>query len=137
MNSNLSGDLDRARQQMILQEKAMVELLTPAIDKATHSLRQLGKAFEEARGNDVIYVTVGHPSVTSPILDRVRVLVTEKTKVQSAKMLRKLIADHITEYGFESSIKMRPAELYYVVWLYAHGNYEYYWSSDNAPQTET
>jgi len=129
--SNLSNEMDRAKQQAIVMEKAMHEYLTPAVESATHSLEALRRKIKEV--TDIIYVSVGYPYAPFEIQKQVAIVVLEPTPIQSAKMFRKKIADNIVNYGFVEGTKVKPSKLYYVAWRKVGSELKLIGCSDNAP----
>ena len=130
--SNLSNEMDRAKQQAIVMEKAMHEYLTPAVESATHSLEALRRKIKEV--TDIIYVSVGLPFSDVLIVSKVEVLVLEPTPIQSAKKLRKEVADNLENYNFVAvGTKIKPSQLYYVAWRKVGSELKLIGCSDNAP----
>lgn len=67
-----------------------------------------------------IYVTIGHPHSNIPIMEKVGTIVDEtinQTPIQAAKLVRKMVADNIENHGYVQGTRMRPAELYYEIYM--------------------
>lgn len=66
----------------------------------------------------IVYVTIGVPFSSIPIMQKVSIYVepTTDTPVTAAKKLRKQVADNIEEYGWVAGTRFTPAELYYEVY---------------------
>lgn len=69
------------------------------------------------RGN-IIYVTIGLPFSSIPIMQKVMIFVdpSTDTPVTAAKKLRKMVADNIENHGFVRGTKFTPAALYYEIY---------------------
>jgi hypothetical protein len=83
-----------------------------------------------------IFVTVGHPGGTLPVLDKARIFVDHdkgQTPVQAAKMLRKQVADNAKDYGFIDPVIFKPSQLYYEIYVNRHVERPYA-ESTNSPR---
>jgi len=65
---------------------------------------------------DIVYVTIGVPFSSIPIMEKVMIFVDPKrTPIQAAKELRKNVADSIEDYGWVRGTNFKPSELYYEI----------------------
>lgn len=66
----------------------------------------------------IIFVTIGVPFSSIPIMQKVRIYVepTTDTPVTAAKKLRKMVADNIENHGFVKGTNFNPSELYYEIY---------------------
>jgi hypothetical protein len=66
----------------------------------------------------IVYVTIGVPFSSIPIMQKVMLFVDleKETHVAAAKRLRKMVADNIQDYGWVPGSEFTPAELYYEIY---------------------
>lgn len=73
----------------------------------------------ERKDGYLIFVTIGVPFSSIPIMTKVMVFVDApaETDIQAAKKLRKLVADNIENHGFVRGTEFNPSDLYYEIYL--------------------
>jgi hypothetical protein len=66
----------------------------------------------------IVYVTIGVPLSSIPIMQKVMLFVDleKETHTAAAKRLRKMVADNIQDYGWVTGENFTPAELYYEIY---------------------
>lgn len=69
-------------------------------------------------GTMIIFVTIGVPFSSIPIMQKVSCFVDLEvdTTIKVAKRLRNMVADHIEEYGWVKGTAFNPSELYYEIY---------------------
>lgn len=92
-------------------------------------------AMEETEKGGIIYVTVGVPFSSIPIMSKVVLFVNyaKETHVQVAKKLRKQVAENIENHGWVRGTEFNPSELYYEIYANVDNEFPYFCSS-NSPK---
>jgi hypothetical protein len=74
---------------------------------------------------EVIFVTIGVPFSSIPIMEKVYCFVDREennTPIKVAKVLRKQVADNIENHGWVKGTKFTPAELYFEIYVSKEAN---------------
>lgn len=68
--------------------------------------------------DEIVYVTIGVPFSTIPIMQKVSIFVDREidTPITAAKKFRKRVADNIENYGWVKGTNFTPEELYYEIY---------------------